>query len=116
MNIARIWALTQIVVRAHILNWLWRPRAVRSEVRCGVYADVAVRYFKRYLPAVEKVEEVPVINDDENEKIFTMWQQGEKNAPDLVQACYRRIRRHCKQELVVLDDNNFEQYVNCHGK
>ena len=58
MNIARIWALTQIVVRAHILNWLWRPRAVRSEIRCDVFSDVAVRYFKRYLPAVEKVKEI----------------------------------------------------------
>ena len=34
MNISRAWALTQIVVRAHILNWVWRPRAVRSNVRC----------------------------------------------------------------------------------
>ena len=112
MNIAKMWALTQIVVRAHILNWIWRPRAVRSAVRCDVFSDVAVRYFKRYLPAVEKVKEVPVINNDENEKIFTMWQQGEENAPDLVRACYRSIRKNCKQELVVLDDNNFENYVN----
>ncbi|MCR5194024.1 MAG: capsular polysaccharide synthesis protein [Alphaproteobacteria bacterium] len=112
MNISRIWALMQIVVRAHVLNWLWRPRAVRSEVRCNVYADVAVRYFKRYLPAVEKVKEVPVINDDNNEKIFTMWQQGEADAPALVKACFRSVRRHCRQELVILDDKNFEQYVN----
>ena len=51
MNISRAWALTQIVVRAHILNWVWRPRAVRSAVRCDVFADIAVRYFKRYLSA-----------------------------------------------------------------
>lgn len=112
MNISRAWALTQIVVRAHILNWFWRPRAVRSLVRCDVFSDVAVRYFKRYLPAVDAVQETEVIKDDDNEKIFTMWQQGEESAPPLVKACFRSIRRHCKQELVVLDDNNFTQYVN----
>lgn len=112
MNISRAWALAQIVVRAHILNWFWRPRAVRSLVRCDVFSDVAVRYFKRYLPAVDAVQETEVIKDDDNEKIFTMWQQGEKSAPPLVSSCFRSIRRHCKQELVVLDDNNFEQYVN----
>lgn len=112
MNISRAWALTQIVVRAHILNWFWRPRAIRSEKRCDVFSEVAVKYFKRYLPSVNQVKEMPIIKDDENEKIWTMWQQGEEKAPALVKACYRSIRRHCKQELVILDDNNFEQYVN----
>ena len=112
MNISRAWALTKIVTQSHILNWFWRPRAVRSAVRCDVLSRVAPEYFKRYLPAAARVTETPVIKDDENEKIYTMWQQGEENAPALVKACYRSIRRHCKQELVILDDNNFEQYVN----
>jgi len=111
MNLSRAWALTQIVVKAHILNWVWRPRALRSEVRCDVFSKIAVRYFKRYLPAVANVRESKIINNDKNEKIFTMWQQGESKAPALVQACFRSIRKHCKQELVVLDDDNFEQYV-----
>ena len=112
MNISRTWALTKIVVQSHILNWVWRPRARRSAVRCDVLSRVAPQYFKRYLPAAARVKEMPVVRDDENEKIYTMWQQGEDKAPPLVQACFRSIRRHCKQELVILDDNNFEQYVN----
>ena len=112
MNISRVWALSQIVVRAHILNWVWRPRAVRSAVRCDVFAKIAVRYFKRYLPAAAQVKEVPVIKDDDHEKIWTMWQQGEDKAPALIKSCFKSIRKHCKQELIVLDDNNFEQYVN----
>ena len=27
MKIARMWALTKIVIRGHILNWPWRSRA-----------------------------------------------------------------------------------------
>ena len=111
MNLSRAWALTRIVVQGHILNWLWRPRHVRSAVRCDVFSRVAPEYFKRYLPAAAAVVETPVVKDDKGEKIYTMWQQGEDKAPALVQACYRSIRRHCKQELVVMDDNNFEQYV-----
>lgn len=111
MNVSRAWALTKIVVQGHILNWVWRPRAVRSRVRCDVFSRVAPQYFKRYLPAAARVKDTPVIRDDAGEKIYTMWQQGEANAPALVTACYRSIRRHCKQELVVMDDNNFEQYV-----
>ncbi len=111
MNIARTWALTKIVVQSHILNWFWRPRAVRSAVRCDVLSRVAPEYFKRYLPAAAAVKETPVIKDDENEKIYTIWQQGEENAPDIVKACFRSIRRNCKQELVVLDDSNLFDYI-----
>lgn len=111
MNISRTWALAKIVVQSHVLNWFWRPRAVRSAVRCDVLSRVAPQYFKRYLPAAAAVKETSVIKDDENEKIYTIWQQGEENAPEIVKACFRSIRKHCKQELVVLDDNNLFDYI-----
>lgn len=111
MNFPRAWALTKIVFQSHIFNWLWRSREQRSQVRTQVLSRVAPEYFKRYLPAAAKVVETPVIHDDKNEKIFTIWQQGEENAPALVKACFRSIRRHCKQELVVLDDKTLPQYI-----
>ena len=111
MNLARTWALTKIVVQSHILNWIWRPRARRSAVRCDVLSRVAPEYFRRYLPAAAAVVETPVINDDANDKIFTIWQQGEEHAPALVQACWRSIRKHCSQELVILDDKTLPQYI-----
>lgn len=111
MNFPRAWALTKIVFQSHIFNWLWRSREVRSQVRTQVLSRVAPEYFKRYLPAAAAVVETPVIHNDENDKIFTIWQQGEENAPALVKACFRSIRRHCKQELVVLDDKTLPQYI-----
>ena len=104
MNIERMLAMTDIVVRAHILNWFWRPRVKRRVVRSNVISQVIPKYFKRYLPAINNVPEVEVENNDENDKIFTLWLQGEDNAPPLVKACYRSVRRHCKQELIVLDE------------
>ncbi len=111
MNLARCWAMTEIIIRGHVLNWFWRPREVRRAVRCDVILDVIPKYFKRYLPAAAAVKERKPIKDDKNEKIFSIWLQGEKNAPELVKACFRNIRKHCSQELVVLDENTLFDYI-----
>lgn len=111
MNLSRIWALTDIVVRGHILNWFWRDRKHRRAVRSDVISEVIPRYFKRYLPAAAAVVERVPVKDDKNDKIFSLWLQGEDNAPPLVKACFRNIRKHCTQELVVLDINTVFDYI-----
>ncbi len=111
MNLQRILNLSDIVLRGHILNWFWRSRAKRREVRSSILSSVLPRYFKRYLPAAAAIPERNVIQDDKNEKIFTLWLQGEDKAPPLVKACFRSIRKNCKQELVVLDENTIFDYI-----
>lgn len=111
MKIARFFALADIVVRGHILNWFWRDRETRRAVRGDILADAIPRYFRRYLPAAAAVVERPVVKDDKNEKIWTIWLQGEDKAPPLVQACFRSVRKNCTQELVVLDENTLRDYI-----
>jgi len=111
MNLKRMWAMTDLIVRAHILNWFWRPRSVRRAIRSDILAKALPRYFRRYLPAAAAIPERKPQKNDKNEKIFTLWLQGEENAPELVKACFRSIRRHCKQELVVLDENTIFDYI-----
>ena len=111
MNIAKMWAMTRVALRGHILNWLWRSREHRRAVRSDVISRIIPSYFKRYLPAAAEIPERKVVRDDEYEKIFTLWLQGEENAPDLVKACFRSVRRHCKQELIVLDENSVFDYI-----
>ena len=111
MNIQRMWAMTQIVVQGHILNWFWRDRLHRRKVRSAVIERVIPKYFERYLPAAAAVKERKVVNNDKNDKIFTLWLQGEENAPELVKACFRSVRRHCKQELIVLDEKTVFDYI-----
>ena len=111
MNIKRMWAMTQIVVQGHILNWFWRPRVKRRQVRSNVISRVIPKYFERYLPAAAAIPERKVENNDKNDKIFTLWLQGEDNAPPLVQACFRSVRKHCKQELIVLDEKTVFDYI-----
>lgn len=111
MNIAKMWAMTRVVMLGHVFNPLWRSRAHRRAVRSDVISRIIPDYFKRYLPAAAAIPERAVVHDDEHEKIFTLWLQGEENAPDLVKACFRSVRRHCKQELVVLDENTVFDYI-----
>lgn len=111
MSFARSYALFKIILFGHILNPFWWSREHRRARRCKVLTSVIPNYFKRYLPAVDAVKESKVIKNDKNEKIFTLWLQGEDNAPPLVKACFRNIRKNCKQELIVLDENNIFDYI-----
>lgn len=111
MNLARFFAMSNVVIQGHILNWLWRNRVHRRQVRSDVISRIIPKYFKRYLPVVAEMPERKVIKDDKNEKIWTIWLQGEENAPALVKACYRSMRKHLKQELVVLDETNLFDYI-----
>ena len=111
MNIAKMWAMTRVVMLGHVFNPLWWSRAHRRAVRSDVISRIIPDYFKRYLPAAAAIPERAVVHDDEHEKIFTLWLQGEENAPDLVKACFRSVRRHCEQELVVLDENTVFDYI-----
>ena len=111
MNLARFVATGKLVLFGHILNWPWRNRISRRKVRTDVTAKIVSGYFKRYLSAVDSVKETKVVKNDADDKIWTLWLQGEDNAPDLVKACFRSVRRHCKQELVVLDANTVFDYI-----
>ena len=111
MSFSRFIATMKIVFMGHIFNWPWRSRVKRRAVRSDVISKVIPTYFKRYLPAAAAIKEREVINNDKNDKIFTLWLQGEDKAPPLVQACFRSVRKNCKQELVVLDEKTVFDYI-----
>lgn len=111
MKFARTWALTDIVLRAHVFNPFWWPRNKRRARRHAVARVAIPKYMERYLPKAGTVREETPIKNDETEKIFTMWLQGEDNAPPLVKACFRSIRKNCVQELVVLDEKTVFDYI-----
>ena len=111
MKLARNFALFKIILFGHILNPFWKTRVERRKIRTDLTAKIVTKYFKRYLPAVDAVKETKPIKDDKNDKIFTLWLQGEEKAPALVRACFRSVRRHCSQELIVLDANTVFDYI-----
>ncbi len=111
MSLARLIAMTKVGMYGHVLNWFWRDRVRRRKIRGDVISAVIPQYFKRYLPAAAATPERKVVKNDKNEKIFSIWLQGEENAPGLVKACFRSIRKNCRQELVVLDEKTLPEYI-----
>ncbi len=109
MNINRLPVIFEIALFGHVFNPLWLPRDKRHRQREKVLVRAITRYFRRYLS--RDVPEQKIINNDENDKIFSIWLQGEENAPELVKSVYRSIRRNCKQELVVLDEKTIFDYI-----
>ena len=109
----RIIVLLEIVVKGHIFNYFWRSRDIRQNVRSAlIKSNILESYLKEYLPSDNLLHEENVTDSKcKNEKIFSIWFQGEQFAPDLVKACFKSIRKHCKQELVVLDENTIYNYI-----
>lgn len=107
----RIAAFAEIILCGHIFNWPWRPVAVRRRVRGEATRLAVCRYLRRYVQAIRAVEMQPHPADEIPERIFTIWLQGEQNAPAIVQACLRSLRMCCTQEVVVLDERSIFEWI-----
>ena len=107
----------EIILRGHILNWMWRPRMRRRRVRGAVTAEVVGRYIDRYVSLSASFPEdaaalssaVPSANPPaaslpDGERIYSIWLQGEDKAPSIVRACWRSVRANCSLPLVILDE------------
>lgn len=105
--LSRLWTSTRLIVEGHILNPLWWNATRRRARRSKVFGDVVSLYFrKHYIDALRNYTSGPVVSDDAGEKIYSIWFQGESQAPELVRRCFDSIRKHCSNELVVLDGDS----------
>ena len=100
-----------LITKGHIVNWPWKGREKRRKTRYDVTRDAAMRYLRRYSRIVSKATPAPIDMTPEPERAFTIWYQGEQQAPPLVRACFRSMRRHLKQELVVLDEKTLFDWI-----
>lgn len=100
----------RVAVHGHLLNWLWRSRVERRRVRGLVTADAISRYLDRYVPEFREVPRDPA-PEAEPERIFSIWFQGEENAPSIVKACWRSIKANAGVELVVLDSKSVFDWI-----
>ena len=102
-NKSRFSTKLSMVLKGHIFNPPWGSRLERRRRRGEAISKAVERYLDKYIPAFSEVPEDVNIPEQDKERIFTIWFQGEEAAPELVKACWRSIRTHCTQELVVLD-------------
>ncbi len=109
--VGRIMQSLHLIVEGHILNPIWKDRDQRRKKRYKATYSSAMGYLRRYATAIRAINPEPLTTPDEPERAFTIWFQGEDNAPALVKACFRSMRRHLKQELVVLDEKTLFDWI-----
>jgi len=106
------WTRFRLLVRGHLLNPVWDGEEKHRQRRCAAFGDILTDYMREnWLQAAEAVPLRPIIQDDQPERIFTLWLQGEEQAPAIVKSCFASIRHHCSQELVILDGKSVFDYI-----
>lgn len=100
-----------IILKGHILNLPWASRMQRRRHRGLVTQRLVCDYLDRYVPYFREVPEDAAVVSQDKERIFSIWLQGEDAAPQIVKACWRSIRKHCTQELVILDQNSIFDWI-----
>lgn len=108
----RVWQYGGLIIKGHLLNPVWKDREARRRQRYKATLDTMMGYLKRYALKVSKITPAPLDNPgEEPEHAFTIWYQGEDQAPELVKACFRSMRKHLKQPLVVLDEKTLFDWI-----
>lgn len=101
-------------VFGHILVWPFRSRIGRRRVRGKVISEAVSSYYDRYVPFIKTLAPVSASSDGQSsvkDRLFSIWLQGERQAPDIVKACWRSVRANCSEELVILDGNTLFDWV-----
>lgn len=99
------------VLKAHILNPMWASRQQRRKIRYEATYNHAMSYLRLYSAEVKALQPQQTSTPQEPQRAFTIWLQGEEKAPELVKACFRSMRRHLKQELVILDEKSLFDWI-----
>lgn len=106
------WTRFRLLVEGHLLNPVWDGEDKHRERRCAAFGRILTAFMrKHYLAAAADIQDLPAEKKDQNEKIFTLWLQGEAQAPEIVRSCFASIRKHCPQELVILDENTLFNWI-----
>lgn len=110
------WILSKpkYLIEAKLLNWPWITHMGRYPMREIARGRRVSSYLDRYASAFTNI---PISDNsnyksgEEQERIFAIWLQGEKNAPPIVKACFSSMRANCTQELIILDETNLFDWI-----
>ena len=106
------WTRFCLLLEGHLLNPVWDGEERHRARRCKAFGRILMDYMrKNWLQAADNVPVTPVIRNDHEERIFTLWLQGEEQAPDIVKSCFASIRKHCTQPLVILDGKTVFDWI-----
>lgn len=102
----------KVAAFGHIFNWPWKDRIKRRQTRFKATQEATLGYLDRYLPFIGGLRPDDATSSAAApERAFTIWLQGEENAPAVVKSCLASMRRHLQMELVVLDEKSLFNWV-----
>lgn len=110
-NKSRLATKLSMFINGHVFNPPWASRLDRRRKRGEAIGKAVERYLDKYVPSITDVPEDHADIPSEKERIFSIWFQGEDAAPALVKSCWRSVRTHCTQELVVLDQKSIFDWI-----
>lgn len=98
---------------AHFCNPLWQSRLKRRKRRNYYNYKRVAAYLKKYRPFVKnlKIESQPTEDSTTPDTIFTIWWQGEENAPKIVSVCFDRLKKAYGDRVVILNEDNIRDWV-----
>ena len=108
------WVLTKpvFILKSEIFNWFWRNKNKRKQVKEIAKSQRVLSYLNRYAAYFSTISpDKDAIPKQEKERIFSIWLQGEENAPPIVKVCFASIRKNCTQDFVVLDEKTLFDWI-----
>ena len=94
----------------------------RHAIRQILYESTALQYYTRYAYVLDQdnLRNTQETNEHgtlgANTRIWQLWYQGIKHAPDIVNACIASVEKHLPDcERIILDEHNIDQYIDLPG-
>lgn len=104
----------KFIWNGHITNWLWRDRKYRRYCRDIAFGEYKMDYLKKYIPFVKTLKSsdlTPSQNSSTNERAYSLWFQGEDNAPEIVKKCLSSVRKYFGENFTVISDKDMCHYI-----
>ena len=101
------------IYNGHIINWLWRNKNKRRDIRNRAYSEMVLSYLSKYIPYIQSLymESEGDEKNDKDEKIFSVWLQGEEQAPEIVKKCIESVRSKNMDTYTLLTEADIFNYV-----
>lgn len=106
--------LIKIIGVKRTLRLIFNRFFTKPEHRNKVRQKIKLEYIhKRFLHLKRRCQSAPFATGENNGPVWVCWWQGEKQMPELVRMCYRRLLEAARpqREVVLITKDNYSSYV-----
>lgn len=108
-------------LKASMVKWIKKRYVLYNFIFCLYQCITGMKRFvwdcylywyveRKIVPFMsERGEDLPIGKD--RDVIWVCWFQGMENAPDIVKACYRSLCRNADRPVILITEQNFQEYA-----